>query len=196
MKENIKSNMEAIDAIFTRRSVRRFENKQIPDEVLKKIINAGIYAPSALSLQPWGFIVVQDQAFLTRVSDYCKPFLISALKDAHDEVSDAFRKLLETRGFSIFYNAPTVILVIGRTDNRSLWIDCCLCAENMMLAAHASGIGSCWIGGSEAAFSNEEIMKGFQIPEGYSPIGTIVFGYPAEKPEVPYRKDPQIKWIR
>lgn len=188
--------MEAINAIFTRRSVRKYETKQIPDEVLKKIIRAGTYAPSALSLQPWGFIVVQDQAFLTRVSDYCKPILISVLKDAHDEMSDAFRKLLETKEISIFYNAPTVIMVIGKTDSQSRWIDCCLCAENMMLAAHALGIGSCWIGSSEAAFNNKELMAGFQIPDGYSPIGTIVFGYPAEKPEVPYKKDPLITWIR
>ncbi len=196
MKEDLKSKMEAIDAIFTRRSVRKYENDQIPDAVLKEIILAGTYAPSALSLQPWGFVVVQDQALLTRVSDYCKPILISLLKDVHDGMSDAFRALLETEGSSIYYNAPTVILVVGKTDSQFRWIDCCLCAENMMLAAHALGIGSCWIGSSEAAFDNKELMAGFQIPEGYSPIGTLAFGYPAEKPEIPEKKAPMITWVR
>jgi len=58
--------MEAIEAIMTRRSVRKFEKKQIPDAVLEKIIKAGTYAPSALALQPWGFVVVQDQKFLKK----------------------------------------------------------------------------------------------------------------------------------
>src|SRR5674476_17171 len=87
--------MEAIEAIMTRRCVRKFSGKQIPDAVLEKIIKAGTYAPSALALQPWGFIVIQDQAFLTRVSDYCKPIIVKLLGDAHDEMSDAFRTLLE-----------------------------------------------------------------------------------------------------
>ena len=59
--------------------------------VLEKILRAGTYAPSALALQPWAFVVVQDQKFLNRVSDYCKPIMISLMKDAHDGMSDGFR---------------------------------------------------------------------------------------------------------
>ncbi|HWS21785.1 MAG TPA: nitroreductase family protein, partial [Methanoregula sp.] len=81
--------MEAMDAIMTRRSVRKFETRKIPDAVLEMIIRAGTYAPSALALQPWGFVVVQDQGVLNRVSDYCKPVMISLMKDAHDGMSDA-----------------------------------------------------------------------------------------------------------
>jgi nitroreductase len=55
--------MEAIEAIMTRRSVRKFERKQIPDAILENIIRAGTYAPSALALQPWAFVVVQDQKY-------------------------------------------------------------------------------------------------------------------------------------
>jgi nitroreductase len=188
--------MEAIDAIITRRSIRKFETRQIPDAILEKIIKAGTYAPSALSLQPWGFVVVQDQAFLNRVSDYCKPIMISLMKNAHDGMSDAFRALLEGKDYSIYYHAPTVILVIGKTASRFREIDCSLCAENMMLAAHALGIGSCWIGSTEVAYENKELMAGFRIPEGYSPVGTIVFGYPAETVEAHDKKAPLLTWIR
>ena len=107
--------MEAIEAIMTRRSVRKFEKKQIPDAVLETILKAGTYAPSALALQPWAFVVVQDQEFLKKVSDYCKPIMIALMKDAHNGMSDTFRKLLESPGYSIYYHAPTVIMVIGKT---------------------------------------------------------------------------------
>lgn len=88
--------MEALDAIMTRRNVRKYKKRQIPDAALAEILKAGTYAPSALALQPWAFIVIQDQEFLTRVSDYCKPIMIAHMKDAHDGMSDAFRAMLES----------------------------------------------------------------------------------------------------
>ncbi|MDO8872029.1 MAG: nitroreductase family protein [Methanoregula sp.] len=188
--------MEAIEAIMTRRSVRKFENRSIPDEVLEKIIRAGTYAPSALALQPWAFVVVQDQKFLSRVSEFCIPILLSHMKGAHDGLSDLFRSLLESKDYSIYYHAPTVIMIIGKTTSRFREIDCSLCAENMMLAAHALGIGSCWIGSTDVAYNNKELMAGFRIPDGYSPVGTIAFGYPAETPHADEKHPPVVTWIR
>jgi len=188
--------MEAIKAIMTRRSVRKFTKRQIPDATLEKILKAGTYAPSALALQPWAFVIVQDQEFLSRVSDYCRPIMISLMKNAHDGMSDAFRALLESPGYSIYYHAPTVIMIVGRSGSRFREIDCSLCAENMMLAAHALGIGSCWVGSTEVAYDNKELMSGFRIPDGYSPVGTIVFGYPEEKPEVHEKKAAKVGWVR
>jgi len=188
--------MEALEAIMTRRSVRKFENRQIPDEDLDTILRAGSYAPSALALQPWAFVVVQNQEFLNTVSDYCKPIMISLMKNAHDGMSDEFRALLESSGYSIYYHAPTVIMVVGKTKSRFREIDCALCAENMMLAAHALGIGSCWIGSTEVAYDNKGLMAGFRIPEDYSPVGTLVFGYPAEHPEVHDKRPANVTWVR
>jgi len=188
--------MEPLEVIMTRRSVRKFEEQQIPDAVLGKILEAGTYAPSALALQPWAFVIVQNQEFLSRVSDYCKPVMISLMKDAHDGMSDTFRALLMSPGYSIYYHAPTVIMIVGRTNSRFREIDCSLCAENMMLAAHALGIGSCWVGSTEVAYANKELMAGFHIPDGYSPVGTIVFGFPAEKPEAHDKHAPKVTWVR
>jgi len=188
--------MEALEAIMTRRSVRWYKKKQISDAALEKILRAGTYAPSALALQPWAFVVVQDQNFLQKVSDYVKPIMISLMKDAHDGMSEAFRQLLESPGYSIYYGAPTVILVVGKTGSRFREIDCSLAAENMMLAAHALGIGSCWIGSTEVAYENKELMAGFRIPEGYSPVGTIVFGYSEEKPEAHDKYPAKVSWVR
>ena len=87
-------------------------------------------------------------------------------------------------------------MIIGKTGSRFREIDCSLCAENMMLAAHAIGIGSCWIGSTEVAYNNKEIMAGFCIPDGYSPVGTIVFGYPDETPDAHDKKNPLVTWVR
>ena len=135
---------------------------RFPDAILDKIIRAGTYAPSALALQPCGFVVVQDQAFLTRVSDYCKPIIIELLKDADDGMSDAFRTLLESKESSIYYHDQTVIMIIGKTENQFREIYCSLCAENMMLTANALDIGSCWIGSTGVAYDNKELMEGFR----------------------------------
>ncbi|PWR74240.1 nitroreductase family protein [Methanospirillum lacunae] len=187
---------EPLDLIMTRRSIRKFKSDKIPDEVITQIIKAGTYAPSALALQPWAFIVIQNMDFMQKVSDYCKPIMISLMKDAHDGMSDEFRELLSSEGYSIYYHAPLMVMVIGKSSSRFREIDCSLCAENMMLAAHALGIGSCWIGSTEVAYDNPEIMAGFRIPEGYSPVGTIVFGYPDEKPDAHDKKPALITWIK
>jgi nitroreductase len=188
--------MDALDALMTRRSVRKFQNRQIPDEILDRIITAGIFAPSALGLQPWGFVVVQNQDVLNRVSEYCKPLMIKGMEHAKGGISELLYSLMIGEGYSIYYHAPTVIMVCGKIKNRFKEVDCAVCAENMMLAAHALGIGSCWVGSTEVAFDNQEIMAEFGIPEGYGPVVTIAFGYPAEVPEIPEKKVPLVKWIR
>jgi nitroreductase len=188
--------MDTLDALMTRRSVRKFQDKQIPDEILNKIITVGRYAPSALGLQPWGFVVVQNQDVLNRISKYCIPIMIKGMEHAKGGMSEAFLSMIKSEGYSIYYHAPTVIMVCGSIGNRFKEIDCALCAENMMLAAHALGIGSCWIGSTDIAFDNKEIMAEFEISEGYEPVGTIIFGYPADVPETPEKKAPLVKWIR
>jgi len=194
MKDNNRT--AVLDAIMTRRSVRNYADRQIPDDIVNRIIRAGIQAPTALNLQPWAFVVVQDRAFLDQVSAYCVPIMLEGMKQSRGGMSDEFRALLSTEGYSIYYHAPTVIMVVGRAESRFREIDCSLCAENMMLAAHALGIGSCWIGSTEVAYGNPELMQGFGIPEGYSPVGTIAFGYPAEEPAAHGRNEPLVTWVR
>lgn len=184
--------MDAMTALMTRRSVRKFRPDQIPEPILMQIIRAGTYAPSALALQPWAFVIVQDKAFLDRVSAYCLPRMIAAMKDSHGGMSEKFREMLESPGYQLYYHAPTIIMLVGKTKSRFREIDVSLCAENMMLAAHALGLGSCWIGSTEVSYDNPELVSGWKIPEGYSPVGTIAFGYPDETPELHAKNEPLI----
>ncbi|TAJ44229.1 nitroreductase family protein [Methanofollis fontis] len=183
-------------AIRGRRSVRAYEGRYLDEETVLSIIDAGIHAPTTLGLQPWKFVVVRDHDLMKRISDFCKPVLLLNLKDRTDAESDVFKKMLESKEFNIFYNAAVLVLVVGDERNRFSTYDCTLCAGNMMLAAHAIGIGSCWIGAIEPVTGSPDLMQELKIPEGYRIVAPVVFGYPKEEPEKPPRRAPEIVWVR
>jgi hypothetical protein len=91
--------------------------------------------------------------------------MISLMKDAHNGMSDAFRALLESKGYTIYYHAPTVIMIAGKTGSRFREIDCSLCAENMMLAAYALGIGSCCVGSRKWGMTTKNSWQGSGYPK-------------------------------
>lgn len=97
-----------------------------------------------------------------------------------------------TENFSLFYSAPHLIIVLGDDTNPLSDIDCALCAENMMLAAHGMSIGSCWIGSARMASKSSELMAELDIPKGFHIVAPVVFGYPDEKPAKPEKNSPVI----
>ncbi len=127
----------ALDAIMTRRSVRKYSDRQISDSALEQIVQARIHAPSALGLQPWSCIIVLDQASPDHNSNYCLLIMKKAMECSSGGKTEESRALLVTEGYSIYYHAPTVIMIIGKTRNGFPEIDCALRAENMTLATHA-----------------------------------------------------------
>ncbi|WP_342677015.1 nitroreductase [Methanofollis sp. UBA420] len=182
-------------AIRGRRSIRSYEDRPLDDGTVQAIIDAGIHAPTALGLQPWQFIVVRDQTLMKQISEYCKPFLRAALRDATDEASIAYREILAHEEYDIFYDAPVLVLVLGDVRNRYSIYDCTLCAGTMMLAAHALGVGSCWIGSAEPVSGSPEFLAALGVPEGWRTVAPIIFGYPKGTPEPQTRRDPVITWI-
>ncbi len=182
--------------IKTRRSVREYIDKPISEETIKKIIDAGRYAPTGLNLQPWRFIVVQNKEMLKKISDCARPLLIKNLEERNDTGALNFMKRLQDKNFNLFYNAPVLVLVIGSKNNALTDYDCSLCAGNMILAAHSLGIGSCWIGGAAIIQKSDEIMAEIKIPENYKLIAPLVFGYPRAVPPVPEKHEPVVLWIK
>lgn len=182
-------------AIKERRSIRAYEERPLNEETVTAIIEAGIHAPTAMGLQPWRFIVVRDRALMKQISDYCKPVLRRMLEGASDEMAVVFRDLLSREDFEIFYGAPALVLVLGGEENPYSTYDCTLCAGTMMLAAHAMGIGSCWIGSAGVVAGSSELMKMMRVPPGYEIIAPLIFGYSGERPEMPARAEPKITWI-
>jgi len=182
--------------IKTRRSVREYLDTPLSEETIKKIIDAGRYAPTGLNLQPWRFVVVQNKEILKNLSDYAKPILVKNLEGRKDAGAVNFLKRVQDKNFNLFYNAPVLILVIGIKNNALTDYDCSMCAENMMLAAQSLGIGSCWIGGAAVIQQSEELMAELKIPPNYRIVAPLIFGYPGTTPLTPEKREPVIFWIQ
>ncbi|MDK2891343.1 MAG: hypothetical protein PWR21_1975 [Methanoculleus sp.] len=181
--------------IRERRSVRNYTDREIPDEALRAIIAAGIQAPTALGLQPWQFVVVRDRELMRQASDYCKPILLEKIGEESRPGTEEFLAALRSPEFNIFYNAPVLVLVLGARDVVSSVLDCALCAENMMLAAWALGIGSCWIGSAALIEQNPGILAALKVPEDHQIVAPLIFGYPAPLSPKPVRREPPITWV-
>ena len=181
--------------IRERRSVRNYTDRDVPDEALRAIIAAGVQAPNALGLQPWRFVVVKDRNLMRRASDYCKPILVEKNGEESRPGMAGFLAALRDPGYSIFYNAPVLVLILGAREVVSSVLDCTLCAENMMLAAWALGIGSCWVGSAALVQQNPDLLAALKVPDDHQIVAPLIFGYPAPLPPKPGRHGPRITWI-
>jgi nitroreductase len=145
--------LSLLDVILNRASVRRYQKKPIPRDVLMKILEAGRRAPSAMNLQPWHFIVVTD----------------GKIKEA----------LSHRRWTGFLRDATFIIVGCGEKDKKWSTVDVAIALQNMVLAAEALGLGSCWIGD----FDESEVKGLLGIPDGLKVVALVSFGYPAEKPK-------------
>ncbi len=172
------SKEEAVyEVIMTRRSIRDYKEEPVCREQMAKILEAGIYAPSAINMQPWAVRVVDNKEFIDGVT---------AIAVASNP------KIAEQPGFrNIFRNAPTVAFIACPEESYSGEYDCGLLSQNMMLSAWSMGIGSCCLGSVVPVMNMEEAkpyMERLQLPEGYKLLVGIAFGYPAQDaPAAPER---------
>jgi len=149
--------MDALEVLFTRRSIRKYETTPVTDEELRTILEAGMNAPSANNRQPWHFLVVDDRDKL------------NGIMAAHP-----YTRMLA--------QAPLAILVVGDTETSPGYFqqDCAAALENILLAAKALGLGTVWCG----VYPNEERVAAmrelFAIPASFAPIGVVAVGHPAE----------------
>jgi nitroreductase/thioredoxin-related protein len=169
-KTSIVMDNEILKALRERRSVRQFKSEQITYEELQAVLDAGTFAPTAMGRQdPW-IVAVQN------------PEIVAQLVRMNAEV-------LGMDG-NPYYGAPTIVLVFAsRSDKSTTPVnDGSLVLGNMMNAAHAIGLGSCWIHREREMFDTEEgkaLMRQFGLPEGLIGIGSIALGYPAAAPQSP-----------
>jgi Nitroreductase len=173
---------EVLKAIEERRSTRAYKPEQIKDEELNAILRAGNLAPSAMNQKPWNFTVVQNKELIEKLNDFCKKAM---QRDNNKELN-------------LFYNAPTLIVVSCDTKAVAPENDGALALGNMLLAAESLGIGSCWVHAIKALYTTEEgkeLLKELNLPEGYSVIGSGVFGYIAAPTTSP-RKEGTVNIIK
>lgn len=185
--------MQIMDAIYRRRAVRAYKAEPVRDELIHALIEAAVQAPSAMNRQPWRFTVVRDQRLLDRVSRGAKRHLLEHMPP--DDGEDQLAETLRDPDFQIFYHAPALIL-ISAVRERSWGIeDCALAAENLMLAAVAHGLGSCWIGFAQSWLQLPEGKAALGLDDDCLPVAPIIVGHPEFAPPPVERVKPQIRWI-
>lgn len=159
--------MDLYEGLLTRRSVRKYQDKKIDKDTLTEIIKAAQYAPSAHNKQEWEFLVVDNKEILENLRS--KQRWTSFAKDASHVVFVCGNK---DEAF-------------GRDKDDEHWsfvdIDCALATQNLLLAAHAKGVGACFCGCAPMEKVVEEISSWLGLPENIRPIAIVTMGYPAEE---------------
>jgi nitroreductase len=150
--------------IFARRSVRKFQKKEVPDNLVTDLLEAGMAAPSACAKDPWQFIVVRDAATRARLTE--------ALPNGQ-----------------MLKESPVGIVVcgdLGRAHDKQLSYllqDCSAAIENLLLAASMLGLGAVWLGVHPREERIAHVRKMFNLPESIVPVAAIAVGWPAQSPE-------------
>lgn len=186
------ANNQVLEAIKSRRAIRSYEDKPVPESAIQTMLEAAIYAPSAINIQPWKFTIVTNKAEMKRLSDLAKPALIRALPDVGDEGLVNLKRRLSDPNYNIFYDAPLLVFVSGAKGRYTIY-DCSMAAQNMMLAAYSLGIGSCWIGTAVAIANDPKIKAQLGVPEDHDVHAAIIFGFPKGGfPKAPEKRPAQI----
>jgi len=185
-----------IDAIKKRRSVRAYEARPIPRDLLNAVIEAGNEAPSAMNSQPWRFVVVEDAAAKRKLLGAALPkakAIVEQVKSVDPERYELIKKRQAELPDPVYYSAPTVVFVIG--SGMYAGHSCPLACENMMLAAYSLGLGSCWVGFGAMVTDDSAVREMLELKDGESIYGPILLGYPQGDSQRPPKKDPRLKWI-
>lgn len=156
--------MDTLTSIFTRRSIRKFTAQPVEKEKLDTILQAAMAAPTAKNMQDWEFLVVTSKEGLKKIADAHPTGVIAA-------------------------NAPLSIVVCSNLEREKIAPgyfaqDCAAAIQNMLLAAHALGLGAVWMGVYPRVDRVSNLKAAFNLPDNIQPVAVVVFGYAAEqKPE-------------
>lgn len=168
--------METRDAIIGRRSVREYESKQVPKDVINQILKAGAMAPSAMDAKPCRFIVIANQEKIKELS--------SKVKDKLGVIGLGLKmsEVMKSNKDTIFYGAPLLILIVAE---KTAWssTDCALAAQNMMVQAYDLGLGSCFIGFATFLKDDLATLKSLGVKDSQELYCPLIFGYPKKWPK-------------
>ena len=167
-QESAGGSASALDVIMTRTSIRAFTGEPVSKDMLETILKAGMAAPTGMNAQPWRFVVITDQ----------------------DKIKEIFGTGFRSE---MFTTAGAIIVVCGEAEtngrpNMFWYEDCSAATENILLAAHALGLGAVWTAGYPAMDRVTPVSEALGIPSNVLPLCVVPLGYPAEDPE------PKDKW--
>lgn len=195
MNEIFQTDVGLADAIFHRRAVRRFTDREVEPDAVRQLLYAATQAPSTMNQQPWVFAVFHGRKQLAEYSERAKRYLVATYPTSF-EVSGR-SQMYGDPGYDIFHGATTLLVIYASKGRLNPNEDCCLAAQNLMLAAHGLGLGTCPIGFARPWLDLFQTKREIGVPEHYSAVFPLVLGYPAGKDQPMPRDEPKIvcwKW--
>lgn len=194
--EKIETNVFSV--INNRRAIRSYLTKPVPYEKIQALIEFANKAPSAMNLQPWSFVVVENAELLKEISNEVKKSLLNNPFFSKEKGEHGVH-FLNDPDFDIFHGAPSLVVICAKDNVHKEFnteSDCFLAAENFMLAATGLGLGTCPIGLATDLLGESEMRGRLGIPQNFTPVLPIVIGYPKSKPHFIGRNAPVIKWVK
>ena len=193
------TSLSALDAIFSRRSVRAYTEDTVDAATIRSLLDAAVQAPTALHEEPWAFVIVQNRALLAQLSERAKGSWggeAGWYRELHPltrtAAGDQFAARFASPDFCLFYDAGTLILVCARHVGPFAHADCWLAAENLMIAASALGLGTCCIGSALPVLNTPATKVELGIPPDVDVVVPVIVGVPREAPPLTSRQDPVI----
>ena len=196
--------MEALEALVTRRSTRNYKSDPVEQEKINKILEAGRQAPSGGNNQTSHFFVIRNRDVLDKLIVMTEK-AFAAMEVTENTYASMKHSINASKkgGYVFCYNAPVLIVVANRKDYGNNIADCACAIENMMVAANALDLGSCWI--NQLKWLNEEpeiveYLRGFGMKKDERVYGAVIIGYPATESGLPNRnlmslKGNEVTWI-
>jgi len=196
--------MEALEAIMTRRSTRNYKADPVEQEKIDQILAAGRQAPSGGNNQTSHFLVIRNREVLDRLTVMVEK-AFARMEERENTYASLKHAIQASKkgGYVFCYNAPVLIAVANRRDYGNNIADCACAIENMMIAANALDLGSCWI--NQLKWLNEEpeiteYLRDFGLKEDERVYGAVIIGYPASGTGLPNRnlmalKGNEVTWI-
>ena len=181
---------QVVDCIMSRRSIRAYKPEQIKDEELKTILECAINAPSARNSQPWEIRVMQNKEAIENLNKEVIADMIEKRPEAKERFAD--------ENASVFFHAPTLLVVAYDTTQYWGQSDCGMLVQNVLLAAESMNIGSCAVGCCREYINSPkaaDFVKSLNLPENYVVYLTVTLGYKDENPDAKPRDDKKVAYM-
>ena len=179
--------MDTITAIHTRRSIRDYEKRPVEREIIADILWDAAQAPTTPVSGPFLFHVIEGVARIADLGERAKRYAREHRADGADSWADR-------PDFKVFLDAPVVIVISGHADNSESIQDCNRAGQNLVLSAHARGLGCCWVGAPMPWLRSPQTRQELGIAEAFEPFAAFTLGYAALVPPSRSRERPEIVW--
>jgi nitroreductase len=188
-----------LDCIRARRSTRSFLDRPVEDDKLEALLDAAIWAPSGSNNQSWLFTAVANKEMLLEINELVKQGFQTYVPDDDYRGKHMAKTVSQKEGYCFFYNAPVLVIASNKPGYENAVADCALGLENLFLAAHSLGLGSCYVNQLHWLRDDEplrEYLCRLGIPKEHTICSAAAVGYAAKESSAPARKDGTTRIVR